>query len=169
LLDIRNQSLQLFLRKFTMSAQLRFLSSVILVLSLVVLGCGSEEPGPGPADSDAPTEFTETPTGLKYRILRKSDGKKPTASSLVKVHYKGWLDDGTEFDNSYKKKKGPFVTPVNKVIVGWTEGLQLVGQGGMIELEIPPHLGYGDRPYGRIPAGSTLHFIVELEAVRDSI
>ena len=134
---------------------------------MLAAGCaGDSAPGPGPADADAPTEFTTTPTGLKYRILRKTEGKKPTASSRVKAHYRGWLDDGTEFDSSYARGKGPLQFSLSNVVPGWTEGLQFIGEGGMIELEIPPELGYGSRPYGPIPANSTLHFIVELEAVR---
>jgi FKBP-type peptidyl-prolyl cis-trans isomerase len=117
---------------------------------------------PGPTDKDAPKEFTTTKSGLKYRILRKSDGDKPKAANSVVAHYRGWLDGGKEFDSSYKRDK-PATFPLRGVIPGWTEGLQLVGKGGMIELEIPSDLGYGDD--GRppvIPPKATLHFIVEL-------
>lgn len=142
-------------------------SLLFVTVTALVSGCAERPPGgPGPIDADAPTEFTETPSGLKYKILRKSDGKKPTASSLVKAHYRGWLDDGTEFDSSYKRGKGPLTFPLNQVVPGWTEGLQLIGEGGMIELEIPPQLGYGERGQPPIPPNSTLHFIVELDAVR---
>ena len=99
---------------------------------------------PGPADPDAPTEFTTTDSGLKYRIMRKSDGQKPTASQAVKVHYRGWLDDGTEFDSSYSRGE-PASFGLTAVVAGWTEGIPLVGEGGMIELEIPSDLGYGPR------------------------
>ena len=118
---------------------------------------------PGPSDKDAPKDFTTTDTGLKYRILRKSDGDKPIAKDKVKVNYKGWLDNGTEFDSSYKPGRTPATFPLSNVIKGWTEGLQLVAEGGMIELEIPYDLAYGagGRP-PRIPAKATLHFIVEL-------
>ncbi|MGD9724099.1 MAG: FKBP-type peptidyl-prolyl cis-trans isomerase [Pirellulales bacterium] len=117
---------------------------------------------PGPVDKDAPKEFTTTPSGLKYRIRRQSDGDKPRAANNVVAHYKGWLDDGTEFDSSYKRGE-PTPFPLNRVIKGWTEGLQLVGKGGMIELEIPSDLAYG--PMGRppvIPPNARLHFLVEL-------
>jgi FKBP-type peptidyl-prolyl cis-trans isomerase len=83
----------------------------------------------------------------------------------VRAHYKGWLDDGTEFDNSYTKGRGAIKFPLNQVIPGWTEGLQFIGEGGMIELEIPSELGYRMQAMGKIPANSTLHFIVELEKV----
>lgn len=99
-------------------------------------------------------------------MLRKSAGKNPKASNTVKVHYKGWLDDGTEFDSSYKRDE-PIEFPLGGVIRGWTEGMQLVGEGGMIELEIPSALGYGDRGIpGTIPPKATLHFLVELLEVK---
>ena len=120
----------------------------------------------GPTDADAPKEFTKTESGLKYRILRKSDGEKPTASNSVVAHYRGWLDDGTEFDSSYKRGE-PTEFPLGGVIPGWTEGLQFVGKGGMIELEIPSDLGYGPRGMPpTIPGGATLHFIVELKEIK---
>jgi len=117
---------------------------------------------PGPTDKDAPKEFTTEKSGLKYRILRKSDGEKATAKDKVKVHYKGWLDSGKTFDSSYDRGE-PIEFPLSAVIKGWTEGMQLVGKGGMIELEIPFELGYGanGRP-PKIPPKATLHFIVEL-------
>jgi FKBP-type peptidyl-prolyl cis-trans isomerase FkpA len=122
---------------------------------------------PGPVDSDAPAEFTTTESGLKYRIRRKSDGKKPTPESKVNVHYRGQLDNGKIFDSSYGKTGGAIEFAVNGVISGWAEGLQLIGEGGMIELEIPPDLGYGKKGAGlMIPPDSTLHFLVELLNVR---
>lgn len=122
-----------------------------------------EEESPGTVDANASSEFTETPSGLKYRILRNSDGKKPTAKDSVTVHYKGWLDNGTIFDSSYRRAE-TISFGLNQVISGWTEGMQLVGVGGMIELEIPYQLGYGERgtPGGPIPPKANLHFVVEL-------
>lgn len=117
---------------------------------------------PGPRDPDAPEEFTTTSSGLRYRILREGIGDKPTSADSVRAHYKGTLDDGTEFDSSYKRGE-PASFPLLEVVPGWTEGLQYVREGGMIELEIPGSLGYG--PSGRppkIPPNATLHFIVEL-------
>ena len=120
---------------------------------------------PGPSDPDAPEEFTATESGLKYRILRKSDKRKPAISNTVLCHYKGWLDDGTVFDSSYDRGE-PIDFPLTGVIKGWTEGLQLIGEGGMIELEIPSELGYGEAGAGAsIPPNSTLHFIVELKKI----
>lgn len=154
--------------------------ALILAGCLFALGCNSGTSGPagsgatrpapphapeptepGAPDPDAPQEFTQTDSGLKYRILRKSDGKKPTASDSVTVHYRGTFDDGSEFDSSYKRGE-PAQFPLRGVVPGWTEGLQLVGEGGMIELEIPPELGYGADGRRGIPPNATLHFVVEL-------
>ncbi len=123
--------------------------------------------GAGTLDSDAPKTFTTTPSGLKYRVLRKGTGGSPKATDTVKVHYHGWLDGGKVFDSSYQRGES-IEFPLNRVIPGWTEGMQLVGEGGMIELEIPSDLGYGDRgtPGGPIPPKATLHFLVELLDVR---
>lgn len=121
--------------------------------------------GTGVMDADVATEFLKTESGLRYRILRHSDGRKPTADSTVSVHYRGWLSDGTVFDSSYERGK-PTTFPLQNVISGWTEGLQLIGQGGMIELWVPSRLGYGEQGSpGSIPAHSTLHFVVELVSV----
>lgn len=121
---------------------------------------------PGPDDPDAETEFTETVTGLKYKILRKGNDKKPTATDTVVCHYRGTLDDGSEFDSSYSRGESTSFS-LNGVIAGWTQGLQLIGEGGKIELEIPYQLAYGEsgRPPS-IPPKATLHFIVELIAVQ---
>lgn len=121
---------------------------------------------PGKPDDGAPMKFTTTDSGLKYKILRKGEGKKPTAADTVTVHYKGWLDDKTEFDSSYKRKS-PATFPLKAVIAGWTEGMQLIAEGGMIELEIPPELGYGARGAGSaVPPNATLHFLVELKEIK---
>ena len=134
------------------------LLSVISCLANAVLAAE-----PGPKDKDAPKKFTKTDSGLEYRILRKGTGDRPKATDRVKVHYKGWLDDETEFDSSYKRDE-PIAFPLNGVIKGWTEGMQLVKEGGMIELKIPAKLGYGTRgvPQANIPPDATLHFLVEL-------
>ena len=125
-----------------------------------------EKAAPGKIDHDAQAEFLETASGLKYRILRNGDGKKPTASNKVTVHYKGWLDDGKIFDSSYRRNE-TISFGLNQVIKGWTEGMQLVGMGGMIELDIPYQLGYGERGSpGAIPPRANLHFLVELFDVK---
>jgi FKBP-type peptidyl-prolyl cis-trans isomerase len=117
--------------------------------------------GAGAADKDAPKTFTTTQSGLKYRILRKGTGANPKATDKVEVNYHGWLDDGKVFDSSYKRNQS-ISFGLDQVIKGWTEGMQLVGKGGMIELEIPSDLGYGDNGAGPIPPKATLHFLVEL-------
>ena len=116
----------------------------------------------GPVDGDADQDFQLTDSGLRYRILRRADGAKPTAGNSVSVHYRGWLDSGKEFDSSYDRGE-PISFPLNGVIAGWTEGMQLVGVGGMIELWVPARLGYGAKGSGgSVPPNATLHFIVEL-------
>jgi len=121
---------------------------------------------PGLIDPNAKADFLETKSGLKYRILRNTSGKKPTASSKVTVHYKGWLDSGKIFDSSYRRNE-TISFGLNQVIPGWTEGMQLVGVGGMVELDIPYELGYGERGSpGAIPPKARLHFIVELFDVK---
>ena len=138
--------------------------SLLLSLSFVGMAFSAE---PGKVDKDAPKEFTTTKSGLKYRVLRKANGVKPKAIDTVTVHYRGWLPDptgkgGKEFDSSYKRDE-PTTFPLNRVVKGWTEGLQLVNQGGMIELEIPSDLAYGPNGIpGVIPPNATLRFLVEL-------
>jgi uncharacterized protein GlcG (DUF336 family) len=119
------------------------------------------------SSTPAPVDFQTTESGLKYRILKEGSGDKPTAESVVVCHYRGWLDSGEEFDSSLKRGE-PTTFPLNGVIKGWTEGLQLVQSGGKIELEIPSELGYGARGIpGVIPADSTLHFEVELLEIKN--
>lgn len=122
--------------------------------------------GAGRIDKDAAKEFTETNSGLKYRILRQGAGAAPKASNTVRVHYHGWLDNGKVFDSSYRRNED-ISFGLNQVIKGWTEGMQLVGAGGMIELQIPSDLGYGNRGAPPdIPPKATLHFLVELIEVK---
>jgi FKBP-type peptidyl-prolyl cis-trans isomerase FklB len=105
-----------------------------------------------------------TASGLQYKVITAGSGKKPKASNEVKVHYRGTLVNGTEFDNSYKRGE-PVTFPVGGVIPGWTEALQLMPVGSKWEVYIPSHLGYGNNPAGPIPPGSTLVFEVELLAI----
>ncbi len=122
--------------------------------------------GAGKIDEKAVKAFTTTESGLKYRILREGAGAKPTARQTVEVNYHGWLDNEKVFDSSYKRGKS-ISFGLNQVIAGWTEGMQLVGKGGMIELEIPAKLGYGARGAGAdVPPNATLHFLVELIDVK---
>ncbi|MBQ9586644.1 MAG: FKBP-type peptidyl-prolyl cis-trans isomerase [Bacteroidales bacterium] len=102
-----------------------------------------------------------TKSGLQYKVLKKGNGKRPSANSTVKVHYTGTLIDGTKFDSSHDRGT-PMEFPVGAVIPGWTEGLQLMDEGSEYMLYIPYNLGYGENPVGDIPPGSTLIFDVEL-------
>lgn len=102
-----------------------------------------------------------TQSGLKYLKLREGNGKHPTATDRVKVHYTGSLIDGKKFDSSVDRGE-PLTFPLNAVIPGWTEGLQLMDEGSKYMLYIPYTLGYGMHDMGNIPAGSTLIFEVEL-------
>ena len=103
-----------------------------------------------------------TPSGLQYRVLREGSGRKPGVNAAVEVHYKGSLISGKVFDSSYARGQS-ISFPLNRVIAGWTEGLQLMKEGAKYELVIPASLGYGSRGAGRaIPANATLIFVVEL-------
>ena len=104
-------------------------------------------------------------SGLQYKVLIEGSGKTPKATDEVTVNYKGTFINGTEFDSSYKRGK-PATFPVDKVIRGWTEALQLMKEGSKWQLFIPPELAYGDRGAGPIPPNSTLIFEVELISVK---
>lgn len=103
----------------------------------------------------------KTESGLAYKIIKAGEGAKPIETDVVKVHYTGTLTDGTVFDSSREGGK-ELEIPLNRVIKGWTEGLQMIGAGGQIKLVIPSDLGYGSAGAGSIPPESTLVFDVEL-------
>lgn len=106
------------------------------------------------------------PSGLQYQVLHEGNGNKPNATDQVECHYEGTLIDGTKFDSSYDR--GQTATfPLNQVIAGWTEGLQLMQEGAKYRFFIPYQLGYGSRGAGQsIPPYATLIFDVELIAVK---
>lgn len=106
--------------------------------------------------------YAVTATGLKYMMLRKGDGASPKATDEVTVHYEGKLVDGTVFDSSYDRGE-PAAFPLNRVIPGWTEGLQLMKENGKAVFYIPSELGYGAQGApGAIPPNADLIFTVEL-------
>ena len=107
----------------------------------------------------------ELPSGLRYEIVQEGKGALPALTDTLKVHYTGRLVNGTVFDSSVQRGE-PVEIQLDKVIPGWTEGLQKISQGGKIRLYIPPHLAYGDRPPQGIPPGATLIFDVELLGLR---
>ncbi len=106
-----------------------------------------------------------TPSGLAYEIVKPGSNVKPGPNDTVEVHYHGTFLDGTVFDSSVDRKE-KISFPLNAVIKGWTEGLQLIGEGGEIKLVVPSDLGYGDRgSVPKIPGGATLLFTVTLYKV----
>lgn len=114
------------------------------------------------------TGIKTTASGLQYEVIKEGAGTKPKAFDTVQVNYAGALLNGTEFDNSYKRGQ-PIEFALNRVITGWTEGLQLMSPGAKYKFYIPYELGYGLNGNGpTIPGGSTLVFDVELLSVKPS-
>lgn len=110
-----------------------------------------------------------TASGLQYMILKDAQGPKPKATDSVKVHYKGTLVDGTQFDSSYDRGE-PITFPLNQVIPGWTEGVQLMSVGSKYKLFVPYNLGYGERGAGgSIPGFAALIFEVELIDIKPAV
>jgi FKBP-type peptidyl-prolyl cis-trans isomerase FklB len=119
------------------------------------------------AENGQKPDVVTTASGLQYRVVAPGKGDSPKASDEVIVNYRGKLLDGTEFDSSYQRGK-PVTFPVNHVIPGWTEALQLMKPGGKYELFVPPQLAYdlNPPPGAPIPAGSMLIFDVELVGIK---
>jgi len=154
--------------------------SIILAATLFLLGCNNAEQTTGAKNDGANAAGTNasapggqaggmqtTASGLKYQILKKGTGTvSPKPTDTVKVHYHGTLLDGTVFDSSVQRGE-PISFPLNGVIPGWTEGLQLMKVGDKFKFEIPPNLAYGpNSPSPKIPPNSTLVFEVELLGIQ---
>lgn len=109
------------------------------------------------------SDVFQTDSGLQYRVIREGDGPRPTATDQVEVHYRGTLLSDEVFDSSYDRGE-PVVFPLNRVITGWTEGLQLMSVGSEYQFFIPADLAYGNNPPpgSTIPPGAVLIFDVEL-------
>ncbi|MGP9556916.1 FKBP-type peptidyl-prolyl cis-trans isomerase [Psychrobacter sp. AOP7-A1-24] len=107
----------------------------------------------------------QTESGLQYKVIEAGTGQSPEATDVVEVNYEGKLIDGTVFDSSYERGE-PIEFPLNQVIAGWTEGLQLMKEGGKYEFYIPSDIAYGEAGNAGIEPNSTLIFTVELLAVK---
>jgi FKBP-type peptidyl-prolyl cis-trans isomerase len=155
--------------------------SATLAAVLCLLGCKKEttestgeksasintpSPAAGAANSQN-NEMKTTPSGLKYQVLKQGTGTvSPKPTDTVNVHYHGTLLNGTVFDSSVERGQ-PISFPLNRVIPGWTEGLQLMKVGDKFKFEIPPNLAYGpNSPSPKIPPNSTLVFEVELLGIQ---
>ena len=118
------------------------------------------------AENKGKPDVKTTASGLQYKVIKEGSGASPKATDTVEVNYRGTLTDGTEFDSSYKRGESAKF-PVNGVIKGWTEALQLMKVGSKYQLFIPSALAYGERGAGaQIPANSTLIFEVELLSMK---
>ena len=124
------------------------------------------KPAAAPASAAASVPAVTTKSGMVYQSLKEGSGASPAATDTVKVHYRGTMADGREFDSSYKRGE-PTEFPLNRVIPCWTEGVQLMKPGGKARLTCPPAIAYGERGAGGvIPPNATLNFEVELVSVK---
>jgi FKBP-type peptidyl-prolyl cis-trans isomerase len=154
--------------------------SATMAAALLLLGCnkstqstteqsaGANPPAASSAAAASPkNEMKTTASGLKYQVLKQGTGTvSPKATDTVNVHYHGTLLNGTVFDSSVQRGE-PISFPLNGVIAGWTEGLQLMKVGDKFKFEIPPNLAYGpNSPTPAIPPNSTLVFEVELLGIQ---
>lgn len=112
-------------------------------------------------EETAQGEYKTTPSGLKYKVIKEGTGASPKATDIVTVHYEGKLTDGKVFDSSYQRNE-PATFALDRVIPGWTEGLQLMKEGSIYELYIPYQMAYGAAGQGPIPPKADLIFTVEL-------
>lgn len=161
-----------------MKPQFILTSGLVLAIAgvLCVTGCNKESNTPPSTTTTTNTastnaaagDWTTTASGLKYQVMKRGSGTvSPKATDTVKVHYHGTLLNGTVFDSSVQRGE-PVSFPLNQVIPGWTEGVQLMHVGDKFKFEIPPNLAYGPAsPSPLIPPNSTLVFEVELLGINE--
>jgi FKBP-type peptidyl-prolyl cis-trans isomerase FkpA len=139
--------------------------TLLCATALSLLACAACAQQPAAAPASAASAVTSK-SGLIYQSLKEGSGASPAATDVVKVHYRGTLPDGKEFDSSYKRGE-PTEFPLNRVIPCWTEGVQKMKPGGKARLTCPPAIAYGERGAGGvIPPNATLVFEVELISVK---
>lgn len=145
--------------------------SLLLTLTFILAACGptpgADQPAAIPAEQGRAGESITTSSGLQYVTIEEGDGPSPQPGEVVAVHYRGTLEDGTEFDNSYDRGE-PITFPLGQgvVIPGWEEGIALMKVGEKAKLIIPPELAYGDQGAGEvIPPNAVLIFEVELVSI----
>jgi len=150
----KNQTMKTSSKFSTAALSLCLLAATSALAQNTVIAAAAQEPG-----------AQVTASGMVYRSLKDGTGASPKASDTVKVHYRGTLPDGKEFDSSYKRNEA-IEFPLSRVIPCWTEGVQLMKVGGKAKLTCPPATAYGDRGAGSvIPPKATLSFEVELLAI----
>ena len=144
---------------------LNSIARATLITATLLLGTASQAQNTVTAAAAKEEGAVVTASGLVYRSLKDGSGASPTASDKVKVHYRGTLPDGKEFDSSYKRNEA-IEFPLNGVIKCWTEGVQRMKVGGKAKLTCPAAIAYGERGAGNvIPPNATLLFEVELLAI----
>ena len=138
----------------------------LTLLPLLAMTASADDKGQEFLKENAKKEGVKTlPDGLQYKVIKEGEGKSPKATDTVSVHYRGTLIDGTEFDSSYKRNE-PTEFPVNRVIKGWTEALQLMKEGSKWTLYIPSNLAYGERGFPGSPIGPNATLIFEIELLK---
>ncbi len=154
--------------KFTAFAKFICAASLIASVATPLSAASNREKGEAFLKENSAMEGVKTTaSGLQYKVLQEGTGRTPKATDTVVVHYRGTLITGKEFDSSHKRRK-PATFALNRVIPGWTEGVQLMKEGAKFQFTIPAKLAYGERgtPGGPIPPDSTLVFEIELLSIK---